>query len=79
MSRSIRRLLGPTKARTQGYIKQARNVLVLPINVSELEKEERELEDLIRRFTTNIARMEKCNDEWLKLLANLQGEEREAE
>ena len=23
--------------------------------------------------------MEKCNDEWLKLLANLQGEEREAE
>ncbi|XP_065891564.1 uncharacterized protein [Dysidea avara] len=76
MSGLIRRLIGPTKERLQGYIKQARNVVVLPIDVSNLEKEEQELEDLIRRLSTNIARLEKCNEEWLRLLDKMKGDEK---
>jgi len=34
----IRHLLGPTKACLQGYIKQTRNILVLPIDVSDFEE-----------------------------------------
>ena len=48
-------------------------------HTSDIEKEERELEDLIRRCTANITRLEKCNEEWLKLLDSLKGKERKTE
>jgi len=75
----IRRLLGPTKARLQGYIKQVRNILVVPIDVSDLEREERQLEESMQQFATNIARLEKCNEEWLKLLDKFKGDKKMAE
>ena len=76
MSGPIRRLLGPTKARLQGYIKQARIIFMVPINVSDLEKEEVALEDLIQRLSTNIALLERCNKEWTTLLNELKGDDK---
>ena len=59
------------KARLQGYIKQARTLFMIPINVSDLEREEVELEDLIQRLLTNITLLERCNKEWTTLLNEL--------
>ena len=76
MSGPIRRLLGPTKARLQGYIKQARTLFMVPINESDLDKEETQLEDLIQQLSTNIALLERCNKEWTMLLTEMpKGEE----
>ena len=80
MSGPIRRLLGPTKARLQGYIKQAKTIFSLPIDVSDLEKEETDLEDLIQRLSTNISLLERCNKEWTTLLNELlKGDDKVAE
>ena len=77
MSGPIRRLLGLTKARLQGYIKQARTLFMVPINESDLDKEETQLEDLIQRLSTNIALLERCNKERTMLLTELpKGEEK---
>ena len=45
MSGPIRKLLGPTRARLQGYIKNTRAIFMTPINEKDL-KEETE-EDLV--------------------------------
>ena len=80
MSGSIRRLLGPTKGRLQGYIKQANIIFSVPINVSDLDKAETELEDMIQRFSMNIALLERCHKEWTALLSELpKGDEKTAE
>ena len=81
MSGPIRRLLGPTKTRLQGYIKQVRTLFMAPINESDLEKEETQLKDLVQRIliSTNIALLERCNKEWTTPLAELQGKEKVAE
>ena len=80
MSGPIRRFLGLTKTRLQGYIKQARFLFVVPINESDLDKEETQLEDLIQRLSTNIALLGRCNKEWAMLLTELlKGEEKMAE
>ena len=73
LSGLIRRLLGPTKARLQGYIKQARTIFMVLINVSDLEGEEVGLEDLIQRISMNIALLERCNKDWTTY--ELKGEE----
>ena len=44
---------------------------MIPINVSDLEKEEVELEDIIQRLSTNITLLERCNKEWTTLLNEL--------
>ena len=71
MSGPIRPLLGPTKVHLQGYIKQARTLFMVPINQSDLDKEETQLEDLIQRLSTNIALLERSNKEWTMLLTEL--------
>ena len=48
MSGPIRKLLGPTKARLQGYIKNARVIFMTPVSDKDLEKEETIIEDLIQ-------------------------------
>jgi len=68
MSGPIRRLLGPTKARLQGYIKWGKTILESPVDTSDLDKEETELDDLIHRFSMNINLLEQCNQEWSTLL-----------
>ena len=78
MSGPIRRLLGPMKTRLQGYIKQARILFMVPINESDLDKEETHLQDLIQRLSTNFALLERCNKEWTVLLTELRGEEKTA-
>ena len=80
MSGPIRRLLGPTKARLQGYIKIANTILERPVNETDLDKEETELEDLIHRFSTNITLLERCNQEWTTLVSLMEtGDEKTAE
>ena len=79
MSGPIRRLLGPTKARLLRYIKQARTIFMTPIDVSDFDRQEVELEDLIQRLSTNITLLERCNKDWTALLNELQGEEKMAE
>ena len=68
MSGPIRCLLGPTQA----CLQQARTLFKVPINESDLDKEETQLEDLIQRLSTNITLLERCNKEWTTLLAELQ-------
>ena len=79
MSGPITRLLGPTKTRLQGYVKQARTLFMVPINESDLDKEETQLQDLVQQISTNIALLQRCNKEWTTLLAELRGEEKVAE
>lgn len=51
-------------------------MFMVPINVSDLEREEVGLEDLIQRLSTNIALLERCNKEWTTLLNELKGDEK---
>ena len=48
MSGLIRKLLGPTKARFQGYIKNAQVIFMTPILDEDPEKDETIIEDLIQ-------------------------------
>jgi len=68
MSGPTRKLLGLTRARLQGYIKNARVIFMTPINEKDLEKEETELEDLVHRIDMNTAFLERCDEEWKVLL-----------
>ena len=53
---------------------------MVPINESDLDKEETQLEDLIQRLSTNITLLERCNKKWTMLLTKLlKGEEKMAE
>ena len=52
---------------------------MVPINESDLDQEETQLQDLIQRFSTNIALLERCNKEWTALLTELRDEEKAAE
>jgi len=74
MSGPIRKLLGLTRARLQGYIKNARVIFMMTINKKDLEKEETELEDLVHQIDTNMALLERCNEEWKALLKELEGD-----
>jgi len=73
MSGPIRKLLGPTKARIQGYIKNAGILLTASID-KDLEMEEMAIEDLAQRLETNVASLERCNNEWKTLLKDLKGD-----
>ena len=55
MSGPIRKLLGPTRAHLQGYIKNARVIFMTPINKKGLEKEETETDDLVHQIDANTA------------------------
>ena len=80
MSGPIRRLLGPTKARLQSYIKKAKTILERPVDETDLDQEETEVDDLIHRFSTNIALLERCNQEWTTLVNVMKaGDEKETE
>ena len=52
---------------------------MVPINESDLDKEETQLQDLIQRLSTNIALLERCSKEWTALLTELRGKEKTAE
>ena len=69
MSGPIRKLLGPTKARLQGYLKDSKVIFASPISEN-LDEEEELVEDLLQRLSTNVALLEKCNDEWKSLLGS---------
>ena len=80
MSGPIQRLLGPMKAHFQAYINMAKMVLVQPVNEADLDKEEMEAEDLIHRFSSNVALLERCNKKWTTLLHEmLKGKEKAKE
>ena len=78
MSGPIRKLLGPTKACLQGYIKNVRVIFMTPISDKDLEKEETIIEDLVQRMETNTALLERCNDKWKVLLKELKGDSKAA-
>ena len=68
MSGPIRKLLGPTKAQLQGYLKDSK--LIFASSIDENLDEEELVEDLLQRLSTNVALLEKCNDEWKSLLGS---------
>ena len=74
MSGLLRKLLGPSKARVQGYIKQAEELLSQPINEETMEDDEITMEDLIERMCNNVSIMEQCDCDWVALLRDLKGE-----
>ena len=54
---------------------------MVPINESDLDEEETQLENLIQQFSTNMAVLERCKREWTTLLTELplpKGEEKMA-
>jgi len=69
MSGPICKLLGPTKVRLQGYLKDSKLIFASPLGEN-LDKEEELIEDLLQRLTTNVALLERCNDEWKSLLSS---------
>jgi len=71
MSGTIRKLLGPAKARLQGYLEDAEKFLTLPINEEEMEDEEVAIEEYIERINNNVAILERCNRDWSVLLSGL--------
>jgi len=78
MSESIRKLLRPTKARLQAYILKAQKIFQVPINeLTDLKVEE--MEELIHRICTNMSLLEQCNNKWIKLLKELEGEQKQKE
>ena len=48
-----------------------------PLLDKDLEKDEGLIEDLIQRMETNMALLERCNDEWKALLKELKGDLKE--
>ena len=73
----IRKLLGPTKARLQGYKKNSRVIFITPIDDKNLEKEETEIKDLVHRVDTYVALLERCSGEWKALLRELKDDSRQ--
>jgi len=76
----IRKLLVPTKAKLQAYIPKAQKIFQASINeLTDLEVEEIKIEELIHRICTNGSLSEQWNDKWIKLLKELEGEQKEKE
>ena len=61
MSGPIQKLLGSTKARLRGYLQDSK--LIFASSIGENLNEEELVEDLLQRLSTNVALLEKCNDE----------------
>ena len=76
----IRKLLGPTKARLQGYLQDSKLIFASSMDKN-LDEEVELVEDLLQRLSTNVALLEKCNDEWKSLLGSkdLKGESKAVE
>ena len=79
MSGHIRKLIGPSKARLQGYYDEANKLLSSPVQEETMQDEELISEDLIERMNTNLNLLERCNRDWGNLLKDLSGEEKAAE
>ena len=63
MSGPIRKLLGPAKARLQGYLEDAEMFLVLPINEEDVEDEEATIEEYVECINNNVTIPERCDCE----------------
>ena len=63
MSGPIRKLLGPAKARLQGYLEDAEKFLVLPINEEDVEDEEATIEEYVECINNNVTIPERCDCE----------------
>jgi len=74
MSGSLRKLLGPSKARLKKYIKKAEQLLSLPVEEKTMEEEEEVIEDLVERMNNNISVVERCINDWMTLLWSLKEE-----
>lgn len=79
MSGHIRKLIGPAKARAQGYIEDTTTLLQRPLNDDVLDELEDSCEDLSNRVTRCLDMLTKCNDDWAAVLKDLQGDDRAAE
>lgn len=74
MSGSLRKLLGPSKARLKKYIEEAEQLLSLPVEEKTIEEEEEVIEDLVERMNNNVSVVERCINDWTTLLRGLKGE-----
>ena len=54
-------------------------MFLLPVYKADLDREETEIEDLNHQFSSNIALLERYNQEWTTLLHGMKGKERAAE
>ena len=61
MSGPIRKLLGPRKARLQGYLEDVEMFLVLPINEEDVEDEEATIEEYVECINNNVTIPERCD------------------
>ena len=78
MSGPIWKLIGPARTRFLGYCEEAEILLSSPIREETMDDEEFICEDLVRRMTTNMNLLERCNRDWVNLLKELSGEAKTA-
>ena len=79
MSGPIRRLIGPAKSPLLKYIETANGVMERKPVETQLDEEESEAEDFANRISTNIALLEKCNNDWSNILKELKDDEKVTE
>lgn len=77
MSGSIRKFLGPTRARALTYLRQAKELL--EGEPRDLSVQEAAIEDMCARLSRCTATMTKCNDDRTAVLVRLEGQAKEAE
>ena len=61
MSGPIRKLVGLSKARLQGYCDEVNKLLSSPVQEETMQDKEIISEDLIERMNTNLDLLERCN------------------
>ena len=71
MSGPIRKLVGPAKSRLLKYIETANGLMERRLLETALDEKESEAEDFANRISTNIALLEKCNNDWSNILKEL--------
>ena len=71
MSGLIRKLIGQAKSQLLRYIEMVNGLMERRPIETALDEEESEAEVFANRISTTIALLEKCNDDWSKILKKL--------
>ena len=61
MSGLIHKLLGPAKARLQGYLEDAEKFLTSTINEEDVGDEEATIEEYVEHINNNVTILERCD------------------
>ena len=75
MSRPLRMMIGPARARLLKYLAEAS--LLLEGKEKTSGEDETRLEELVECITGTCSLLERCNRDWVNVLKDLRGEEKD--